>query len=224
MSFLKSIPINGRYCWVTDVKTPTTCIVLLHAMTITAFDMAICVKYQEFANKNILVVFPSSETLTNWNYSIGSNDFKYLDSLKAELKINYPSLQAIHLGGFSNGGFMSSALFLYGNTTWDSYWQVASTIAKTEDTPQDQVSKNVNLFLGQQDPIVPYNGNSQFLSGPDSIKIFQEAGAIVNSTIYQGGHCWPGGNPPPEITQWIMGPWVMTPDVTELIIQNIIIQ
>jgi len=216
---MKMIEINGRDCWVYGPDDAKAAVVILHAKMMTALEMAGCVQAEQFAQAGILAVFPNSERVTEWDYSSPMTpDFEYLSELDSEICAIYTTLQSVSLAGLSNGGFMAALIAACALYAYDSFFLVCATLPAGVQLSSNAIPCPVTLLLGSNDPIVPSCGGHGFMSEAATQEAFESVGMQVSVQIFDGGHCWPGGVPPPAITQVMMGKWAKNPSATQIII------
>jgi hypothetical protein len=194
---------------------PTRAVVICHALTMTALSMFRCVRAHRFAQAGILAVLVPSQIPTHWETFDGSPDQRFITlDLPMAMRQAYPSLVDIDAAGFSDGGHaLAAALLTEGLSQYSSVTQICSTHAVQQGLQPgpDLGGKAVNIYLGNDDPLVPPTGNVRAL-GIDAWKALLPTAKVTVTRYDNCGHCWMGGVGF-EAPAWL-GPWDMTDDAT----------
>lgn len=222
----------NRRCLVETPQSQSNCdaaIVILHAKGMLPSEMYDCVHVDRFARAGIAVVLPPSAQALEWQNvpsAERNDDVGFIDSLPAQI-VETLGVSQVYAAGFSSGGFLLNLMSVVGlGRGYSHLWQVAATMFHAVyELPMSPDCASISIIAGMNDPIVPIDGrgvlsDKAIVSLDDAEATLRARGCELDTTIHAGGHAWPGGTCPHGLAQKLGG-WPSTPDVTQMIIDQI---
>lgn len=161
-------------------STPRPLLLALHGFTQSGQSMMNYSAFNDLADAHDFVVAYPNGVLTSWNVGItgGStaDDVGFLTTLIDTIAAKTPvDTNRVYATGFSNGGFMSYRLACEASSKIAAIAAVAGTMAlPTYNNCNPQRPVPVMHVHGTADFVVPYNGNSSFLSVDASLNYWKE--------------------------------------------------